>query len=330
VSDDDGVTGTITYQWKRGSTDIGTNSATYVLVQADVDSTITVVAQYTDGEGGATATSSATNPVTNANVAGSVAISGTATQGQTLEATVSDDDGVTGTITYQWKRTTNSVTTNIGTNGPSANYVLVQADVGSTMTVVAQYTDGDGVVGATATSSATDAVEAVVMIVDGVTYSTVQIGGQIWTASNVSIVPTLNNVENTDYWTAYVPNVLNGLTPSGNSTDNDGYYYTWDAAMTVCTDPWRLPSDSDFGNLVAAVDAVPDVLIDFDAKLAGQRHPGSGFIHSGILAFWWSSTNSPSLDEASYHYKVSDNSVIFPNDDGNKARGYSVRCLKDI
>jgi hypothetical protein len=282
-----------------------------------------VVAQYTDGDGvvGATATSSATDVVTNANVAGSVAISGTATQGLTLTATVSDDDGVTaGTITYQWQRTTNSVTTEIGTNGTSAAYVLVQADVGSTITVVAQYTDGDGVVGATATSSATDAVEAVVMIVDGVTYSTVQIGGQIWTASNVSIVPTLNNVENTDYWTAYVPNVLNGLTPSGNSTDNDGYYYTWDAAMTVCTDPWRLPSVSDFGNLLAAAP------IDFNAKAAGQIHPASKAVDRGRYAFWWSSTTTSS---PFYNYwqnwGATDTFTAV-----NEASGYSVRCLKDI
>ncbi|MDR0302398.1 MAG: bacterial Ig-like domain-containing protein, partial [Treponema sp.] len=34
--------GTITYQWKRGTIDIGTNSSTYQLVPADVGSTITV------------------------------------------------------------------------------------------------------------------------------------------------------------------------------------------------------------------------------------------------------------------------------------------------
>ena len=38
--------------------------------------------------------------ITAANDAGSVAISGTATQGQTLEATVSDGDGVPSSITY--------------------------------------------------------------------------------------------------------------------------------------------------------------------------------------------------------------------------------------
>ena len=338
VSDDDGVTGTITYQWQRTTnsvtTNIGTNgtSAAYVLVQADVGSTITVFAQYTDGDGvaGATATSSATNPVTNANVAGSVAITGTATQHQTLTAIVSDDDGVTaGTITYQWQRTTNSVTTNIGTNGTSAAYVLVQADVGSTITVFAQYTDGDGVAGATATSSATDAVEAVVMIVDGVTYSTVQIGGQIWTASNVSIAPTLNNVENTDYWTTYGGS-------QGTSGDNDGYYYTWNAAMTVCTNGWRLPSDSDFGALFVA-DLIERTA--FNAKLAGQRNHNAGagesqgFYYRGEYAFWWSSTinstTSNPLQVASYHYlKDWDNTHSY--NDGFNMSGNSVRCLKDI
>jgi hypothetical protein len=35
--------GALTYQWKRGATNIGTNSATYTLVQADINSTITVI-----------------------------------------------------------------------------------------------------------------------------------------------------------------------------------------------------------------------------------------------------------------------------------------------
>ena len=154
VSDDDGVTGTITYQWKRGEADIiGANSATYVLVQADVGSTITVNAQYNDDQSTAEdVTSAATAAVTNVNDAGSVAISGTATQGQTLTATVSDDDGVTGTITYQWKRGEADI---IGAN--SATYVLVQADVGSTITVNAQYND-DQSTAEDVTSAATAAV----------------------------------------------------------------------------------------------------------------------------------------------------------------------------
>ena len=156
VSDGDGVPSSITYQWKRGSTDIGTNgtSATYVLVQADVGSTITVNAQYTDDQTTAeNVTAEATDAVTNVNDAGSVAISGTATQGQTLEATVSDGDGVPSSITYQWKRGS----TDIGTNGTSATYVLVQADVGSTITVNAQYTD-DQTTAENVTAEATDAV----------------------------------------------------------------------------------------------------------------------------------------------------------------------------
>ena len=55
-------------------------------MQADVGSTITVNAQYTDDQTTAeNVTAEATDAVTNVNDAGSVAISGTATQGQTLD-----------------------------------------------------------------------------------------------------------------------------------------------------------------------------------------------------------------------------------------------------
>jgi hypothetical protein len=56
--------GTLSYQWKRGAVNIGTNSATYTLLQADIDNTITVTvtAANCDGE----VTSAPTQPVSKA------------------------------------------------------------------------------------------------------------------------------------------------------------------------------------------------------------------------------------------------------------------------
>ncbi|WXT99350.1 MAG: hypothetical protein Ctma_0046 [Catillopecten margaritatus gill symbiont] len=74
-----------------------------------------------------------------------------------------------------------------------------------------------------------------------VTLASITIGTQTWSASNVSLVPTTNNVLGTDYWNAYV-----GTNGSGDTSDEDGYYYTWDAAMNVCPSGWSLPSDTDW------------------------------------------------------------------------------------
>ena len=97
--------------------------------------TYTVVASYTDGEGTAeSVTSAATSAVGNVNDAptGSVTISGTATEDQTLTAnnTLADEDGL-GSISYQWQR--DNVDIGGATNG---TYTLVQADVGAAITVV--------------------------------------------------------------------------------------------------------------------------------------------------------------------------------------------------
>jgi surface protein len=143
LGDLDGL-GPITYQWKRDLIAIsGATGTTYTLLEADVGKYITVTASYTDGFGAAESkTSSSTVSIANVNDSptGSVTISGTPTQGQLLTAsnTLVDVDGL-GPITYQWKR---GVTAISGATG--ATYTLVQADVGSAITVTASYTDLQG------------------------------------------------------------------------------------------------------------------------------------------------------------------------------------------
>ncbi len=134
---------------------VGTGTM-YTLTQAEVGKTLTVTATYTDGGNAAeSVTSAVTAAIANINDAptGSVMISGTPTQGQTLTATntLVDPDGL-GAITYTWK----AGGTTIGT---SATYTLTQAEVGKTVTVTASYTDGGNTV-ESVISAATAAVDA--------------------------------------------------------------------------------------------------------------------------------------------------------------------------
>ena len=143
LADEDGL-GAISYQWQRNGSDIsGATAGTYTLTQADVGTTITVVASYTDDEGtGESVTSAGVGPVANVNDApsGSVTISGTPTEDQVLTAanTLADEDGL-GAISYQWQRNGSDIS-----GATAGTYTLTQADVGTTITVVASYTDDEG------------------------------------------------------------------------------------------------------------------------------------------------------------------------------------------
>ena len=174
--------GAITYQWWRNGVNTGATGTTYVLSQADVGSTMIVRAVYTDGQGTPeTVSSAATSTVANVNDAptGSVSISGTATQGQTLTAsnTLADIDGM-GAVTYQWWRD------GVDTEATGTSYLLSQADVGKTITVVAVYTDGQG----TPESVSSAATSAVLNVNDAPTGNVIIGGtateGQTLTASN--------------------------------------------------------------------------------------------------------------------------------------------------
>lgn len=150
IADTDGL-GSITYTWKANGTTVGTGN-TYQLTSAQAGQTITATANYTDLAFTAeSVTSSATSAVT-ANVlpTGSVTITGSLFQGQTLTAhnTLADANTL-GTITYTWFARVSQVAT-------GDTYTLTAADVGKTFFVKATYTDGAGVtenVNSTATTA---------------------------------------------------------------------------------------------------------------------------------------------------------------------------------
>src|SRR5207248_10102375 len=107
----------------------GATGSTYPLGNADDSHSLHVALTISDGHGTAEAvTSAATAAVANVNDAptGSVTISGTPTEDQTLTAsnTLADADGL-GSISYQWLRDGTDINAAAGTS-----YTLGNADVG--------------------------------------------------------------------------------------------------------------------------------------------------------------------------------------------------------
>ena len=74
--------------------------------------------------------------------AGTVSINGSPTEGETLTAiteSIEDEDGI-GDLHFRWKRDGGSIVD----AADQDTYILVQADVGSTITVEVSYEDGYG------------------------------------------------------------------------------------------------------------------------------------------------------------------------------------------
>jgi hypothetical protein len=163
ITDADGYqSGDATYQWQvangtGGYADIaGATAETFTLTQAQEGRAVRAVASYTDGQGfdetielAPTAAVAAAGTGTGANgpPTGTLTITGTARQGETLtsEDLVSDPQGATGGRSYQWQTqaAANGPWTNIdGATGESLR--LGQNVVGSSMRLVVSFTDDAG------------------------------------------------------------------------------------------------------------------------------------------------------------------------------------------
>ena len=172
ITDADGLTSpTYTYQWIRvdgTEADIAAaNSSTYILVDADLGTTIKVKVSFTDAANNPeTLTSAATATVSaaaNTLATGAPTITGTAQVGQTLTAgttAIMDADGLTSvSYTYQWIGVaTDNTETNIS-SATVSTYTLVAADQGTTVKVTVSFTD-DANNPETLTSAATATVSA--------------------------------------------------------------------------------------------------------------------------------------------------------------------------
>ena len=134
-----GGSGTISYQWKRGSANIGENKNTYVVEDEDVGETITVTVTRTGNSGSKTSEPTAEVEYPSLpELTGTVTITGTAAVGQTLTANTSALGG-SGTISYQWKRYYGS---DIGTN--QNTYVVQNGDANYRICVVVTRSGNSG------------------------------------------------------------------------------------------------------------------------------------------------------------------------------------------
>jgi Ca2+-binding RTX toxin-like protein/predicted glycoside hydrolase/deacetylase ChbG (UPF0249 family) len=156
LMDADGL-GTLNTQWQVSADNgaswsnlSGATASTFNLTQSQVGKKVRAQVSYTDGFGVAeTVFSAATAAVANVNDAptGSVTLTGTMTQGQTLQANttgLADADGL-GTLNTQWQVSAdNGATWSNITGANSSAYTLAAAQTGKRVRVVTRYTDGQG------------------------------------------------------------------------------------------------------------------------------------------------------------------------------------------
>ncbi len=178
LQDLDGL-GVISYQWLNNGAVLSSQSS-YTLTASDAGKTISVKASYTDLQNtpeNVTSSSVTVAAATNYAPTGSVTISGTAQQNQTLTASnnLADANGL-GMIGYQWLSNSTVVST-------QPTYSLTQSDVGKSIQVEASYTDGLGKSESVSSSSMTVA-NVNDLPTGNVTISGTPTQGQILTSSN--------------------------------------------------------------------------------------------------------------------------------------------------
>ena len=156
LTDEDGATTGVDWQWARSTSDSGpwanisgATSATYTPVDGDANNYLQATANYTDPQGsGKTAVATTTATVLGVTATpndGTVSLpSAQPTVGTAVTASLTDSDGTPTGTTWQWARSRGSSPTGTWTNiagATSASYTPVAGDAGYYLRATANYTD---------------------------------------------------------------------------------------------------------------------------------------------------------------------------------------------
>lgn len=168
---------------------------------------------------------------------------------------------------------------------------------------------------------------------DGNVYRTIQIGEQIWMADNMK------------FKTPYESWAYN---LSDSNANKYGLLYTWKSAILACPGGWKLPSDTDWYQLINHLGGVEEAgrkLLNiesggwfesdnssfnesgFSALLAGYRGTSGNFLDKDVLTFYWTST--PENDFFAWTYGLYVNYNGMYRNLSSKGFAASVRCLKE-
>ncbi len=203
---------------------------------------------------------------------------------------------------------------------------------------------------------------------DGNTYGTVEIGDQCWMAENLNVGEMDSpSDDSTIQKYCYDGDESNCETDGGlYDWDEMMQYTTTEGAQGICPDGWHVPTDDEQHALEDyltadgnSCDSTRDVSWDCDpagSKLAGNvdglswdsgstiashsdfdssgfnappsgyRNANGGYYHRSSSAYFWSSSESGS---SAWSRILHDGNSTVHRTDLDKARGSSVRCLKD-
>lgn len=192
--------------------------------------------------------------------------------------------------------------------------------------------------------------------IDGNGYDTVQIGTQVWLKQNLNTSRYYNGTA--------IPKVTDNATWAGLNTGARSYYnndsvanadtygalYNWYAVNTgnLCPFGWHVPTDNEWTALVNYLGGTsiaggklkeaglshwnsPNTgatnSSGFTALAGGYRLTSGTYNFTGKLGYWWTSSESTTLD--ANRWKLNYDAISISKAASTKQFGFSVRCIKN-